>query len=161
MNITAQNFRQSIAHLKNNLIHQYYKFRINTPRTPYTILLRPTPYKILFILSHMRSGSSLLTHLLVNNPEIRGFGETHINYASAEDFKKLLMKLYWQGQDFSQLQDLKKLKMNHQYIHDKVLHNNKFLDQSFLESEQIYSIFLIREPQCYQTLSEYCRGIEI
>ncbi|MGH2413856.1 MAG: sulfotransferase family protein, partial [Microcystaceae cyanobacterium] len=96
------------------------------------------PYRILFILSHMRSGSSLLTHILNSNPEIIGYGETHINYASEVDFKKLMFKVYWQ---------LKNLAMNHQYILDKILHNHKFLDDNFLISEKVYIIFLLREPQ--------------
>lgn len=147
MNTSTQNIRQSIRNLKNDVISKYYKFRIQTPHKPYTILLKPNPYKVLFILSHMRSGSSLLTHLLVTNPEIIGFGETHIRYSSEEDFKRLLMKLYWHGQEFQKLQDLKNLRMNHQYVLDKVLHDHKFLDESFLTSDNIRSIFLIREPK--------------
>lgn len=147
MHTLTQDFRESIRHLKNDVIHKYYKLRINTTNTPYTILLKSNPYKVLFILSHMRSGSSLLTHLLITNPEIIGCGETHLNYSSENDFKKLLMKLYNQVQEFSTVQDLKNLRMNHQYVLDKVLHNNKFIDESFLESDNIRSIFLIREPK--------------
>lgn len=147
MNLPTQELRQSIRSFKNDIISKYYKFRIHTPHTPYTILLKPHPYQVLFILSHMRSGSSLLTHLLVSNPEIIGIGETHIRYASEEDFKKLLMKLYWHEQEFRKVQDLINLRMNHRYVLDKVLHDSKFLGESFLESANVRSIFLIREPQ--------------
>ena len=95
----------------------------------------------------MRSGSSLLTHLLTTNPEVIGYGETHTNYADADDFKVLLKKVYWQAQDFRTLQDVQNLRMNHRYVMDKVLHNKKFLDHDFLSSEQIYAIFLLREPE--------------
>jgi Sulfotransferase domain len=147
MNSQTQELRQSIRSFKNNIIKNYYNFRINTPHTPYTVLLKPNPYKVLFILSHMRSGSSLLTHLLVSNPEIIGIGETHIQYASEADFKKLLMRLYWHEQEFRKVQDLINLRMNHQYVLDKVLHDSKFLGESFLESTNVRSIFLIREPK--------------
>lgn len=118
--------------------YKYYQFRINTITDPYRIQLRNSPYRVLFILSHMRSGSSLLTHLLISNPEIMGYGETHLNYSSEKDLKELIFKLYWRFKD---------LKMNHKYVLDKVLHNHKILDDSILKSENIYLIFLLREPE--------------
>jgi LPS sulfotransferase NodH len=39
-------------------------------------------YEFVHILSHMRSGSTLLAHLLASHPEIIGYGETHIRYRS-------------------------------------------------------------------------------
>lgn len=147
MDSKISNFRHSIRLFKNDLIQTYYNFRINTIEDPYKIRLRIKPYRILFIISHMRSGSSLLTHILNSNSEILGYGETHIQYSSESDFKKLMTRLYWYGQEFRNLNHLKNLKMNHKYVLDKVLHNNKFLDEEFLISENIYSIFLIREPQ--------------
>ena len=32
------------------------------------------PYKFLFVMGHIRSGSSLLMHILATNPEIIGYG---------------------------------------------------------------------------------------
>ncbi len=130
--------RQSLRYIKNNLAHNYYQFRLNNDNSPYYIRLRKDPYKILFILSHMRSGSSLLTHILNSNPEIIGYGETHLNYSSELDFKQLFFKVYWQLRDYS---------MDHSYVLDKVLHNHKFLNDNFLNSPQVYTIFLLREPK--------------
>ncbi|MGK7886582.1 MAG: sulfotransferase family protein, partial [Crocosphaera sp.] len=130
--------RQYFRDIKNNLANNYYQFRINTDQDPYQIRFREKPFRILFILSHMRSGSSLLTHLLNSNPEIIGYGETHINYSSELDFKTLMFKVYW---------NIKNYQMDHKYLLDKVLHNHKFLTDNFLVSDQVYSIFLIREPQ--------------
>ncbi|MGV2388843.1 MAG UNVERIFIED_CONTAM: sulfotransferase [Microcystis novacekii LVE1205-3] len=48
----------------------------------------------------MRSGSSLLTHILNSNPEIIGFGETHLVYESEQDFKALMFQLYWTFERF-------------------------------------------------------------
>ncbi|NES81177.1 MAG: sulfotransferase [Moorea sp. SIO2B7] len=129
---------QIIRRLKDELIQRYYHFRIQTIENPYRIRLRKQPYKILFLLGHMRSGSSLFTHILNSNPEIIGYGETHLNYESERDFNNLMFKVYWQIRDYQ---------MNHKYLLDKVLHNHKILDINLLHSENLTSIFLIREPQ--------------
>ncbi len=138
MNNVSEKIIKFLRFAKNNSIRKYYQFRIQSASEPYEIIGRNRPYKVLFILSHMRSGSSLLTHILNSNPEIIGYGETHLKYTSEKDFKALMFKVYWNARD---------LKMNHKYILDKVLHNNKFLKHQFLTSEQILGIFLIREPQ--------------
>ncbi|HBE60153.1 MAG TPA: sulfotransferase family protein [Cyanobacteria bacterium UBA11149] len=129
---------QSLRDYKNQLVNDYYDFRISTPENPYTIALRGNRYKILFILSHMRSGSSLLTHLLTTNPEIIGFGEAHIEYQSQQELKKLILKVY---------RDTRQLRMNHKYVLDKLLHDKKLIDETMLFSEQIRAIFLIREQK--------------
>lgn len=138
MSPQMNDLRQSLRNLKNDILYHYYDFRINTPQYPYQIAFRRTPYRILFILSHMRSGSSLLTHILNSNPEIIGYGETHIEYSSEQDLKKLIYKIYCKNRSFE---------MNHKYVLDKVLHNRKFTDISFLLSDSIYNIFLLRSPQ--------------
>ncbi|MEL6232250.1 MAG: sulfotransferase family protein [Cyanobacteria bacterium J06627_3] len=139
-------WRQRIREYKNDLVQTYFDYRIEAASQPYGVAFRGKPYRFLLLLSHMRSGSSLLTHLLTTNPEVIGYGETHTNYADANDFKTLLKKVYWQAQDFRTLADMQNLRMNHQYVMDKVLHNKKFLDHDFLQSEQVYAIFLLREP---------------
>lgn len=148
MNKFLQPIKLSIRYIKEKLVHQYFNIRIYGKKEPYQILLRNENYKILFILSHMRSGSSLLSHILISNPEIIGFGESHLQYQSELDFKKLMMRIYYQHQEFSKIPDhLYKFNMNHQYILDKVLHDQKFLSNDFLNSSQVYVIFLLRQPQ--------------
>ncbi len=148
MNNLIKKYHQPIQKIKNNLTQEYFKFRINNNSNPYQINFRKKPYKIIFILSHMRSGSSLLTHLLVSNPDIMGFGESHLQYESEWDFKRLMMRIYWQHQEFSKFPEhFYKFKMNHQYILDKVLHDNKFINDDFLTSKQVYVIFLLRNPE--------------
>lgn len=120
------------------ILYHYFNFRINTISAPERIRFRKEPYKILFLLSHMRSGSSLLTHILNSNPAIIGYGETHLNYTSARTFKELQFKIYWQ---------LKNVRMNQQYLLDKILHNHKILDTSLLNLSNLYAIFLLREPE--------------
>lgn len=147
MNNLIKKSRESIRNIKNQIIYQYFKTRIYGTKEPDQILFKNNPYQILFILSHMRSGSSLLSHILISNPEIIGFGETHLKYESEVDFKRLMMRVYWEHQEFSKIPEhLNQFKMNHGYILDKVLHDRKFLNDDFLNSKQVYAIFLLREP---------------
>jgi hypothetical protein len=145
--VNSMEIRPSIRLVKNEIIQKYQNFRIDTTENPYYLVGRSRPCRILFILSHMRSGSSLLTHILNSNPDIIGYGETHIQYTSEIDFKRLMLKVYWEAQEFRTLRDIKNLSMNQKYILDKVLHNNKFADDEFLLSDNLYSIFLLREPR--------------
>ena len=144
---TLSHWRHRIREYKNDWVQAYFNYRVESASKPYHVAFRSKPYRFLLLLSHMRSGSSLLTHLLTTNPEVIGYGETHIDYTDADDFRVLLKKVYWQAQDFRTLQDMQNLRMNHQYVMDKVLHNKKFLDHEFLTSEQVYGIFLLREPE--------------
>ncbi|MDJ0843320.1 sulfotransferase family protein [Crocosphaera sp.] len=140
------NLRESIRHLKNDLIYRYFHFRINHGDNPYEVFLKKEPYKVLFIVSHMRSGSSLLTHILISNPAIKGYGESHIQYQLETDLRSLYFKAYFHNQEFTNFQDLEKLRMNHSYILDKLLHDKKLLNNDLLKSQDFYFIFLIREP---------------
>ncbi len=142
-----KNLRNSIRNIKNDLIYRYYDFRIKNSQNPYQVLSKKEQYKVIFILSHMRSGSSLLTHLLISNPEIKGYGETHIQYEGDDNIKSLIYKIYFHNQQFTNLKDLGKLRMNHTYILDKLLHDKKLLNKDFLSKDNFYFIFLIREPQ--------------
>ncbi len=142
-----KNLQHSLRHLKNDLIYRYYDFRIKNSQSPYQVFGKKDRYKVIFILSHMRSGSSLLTHLLISNPEIKGYGESHIRYQTDENIKSLIYKTYFHNQQFTNLKDLSKLKMDHTYILDKLLHDKKLLNQDFLTKDNFYFVFLIREPQ--------------
>ncbi|MGB3509384.1 MAG: sulfotransferase [Microcoleaceae cyanobacterium] len=123
--------------IKDRILRNYYSFRIKSTAEPNRLAFRHSPYKVLLILSHMRSGSSLLTHLLVDNPEIAGYGETHLCYSSEADFKELLLKVYW---------SIRGLRMDHTYVMDKILHNQRLPEIKILQSEFVKVIFLVRQP---------------
>jgi len=111
------------------LLYHYYSLAIPAQKTPTK----------LFILSHMRSGSSLLTHILNTNPEIAGYGETHIEYSSQKEFYALIAKVHVY---------LRKFIVSEKYILDKILHNDRLANTKLLTKEpRIYGIFLVREPQ--------------
>ena len=145
MSQSSTSLRTHIRHWKNRGIQTYLNYRIRHADT-YQIALRQRPYRVLWMLSHMRSGSSLLTHILNTNPDIAGYGETHISYGSAEDFKQLLLKVYWDSREYRNLADLAHLTLHETYVLDKLLHNTKLTNEDLLLSENIKIIFLIREP---------------
>lgn len=147
MSNLIQEIRQSIRVTKNDMIHKYYGFRINQVEDPYRVMFRKESHNFIFILGHMRSGSSLLSNILTSHREILGYGETHLQYASEFDLNKLVSKVYNKTQNIRNWQDLKKMRMNHKYILDKALHTKIFLDENLLTSEKLYSIFIIREPE--------------
>ncbi|MGK7944112.1 MAG: sulfotransferase, partial [Microcystaceae cyanobacterium] len=126
-----------IRTLKDTLVENYFEYRIDSLSSPTRIRFRKSPYKFIFILGHMRSASSLLVHILNSHPDIIGYGETHITYQSQQDLKTLLSKVYRKNRNYQ---------MNQVYALDKILHANKLIDETLLQSEDIYTIFLVREP---------------
>ena len=99
------------------------------------------PYAFIHILAHPRSGSSLLVHLLASHPNICGFGESKLQYASENDLEKLPNKVLLTLRRFPRLGREK-------YMLDKLVHD--FLlsteNSDILCSEDCRVIFLIREP---------------
>jgi hypothetical protein len=99
--------------------------------------LRP-PFKYIFILSHMRSGSTLLVHLLSSHPKIAGFGEVGIMYRSPAELDELLLKL----SDF-----YKQPRLTQTFALDKLLQNVLLEDRSILNRDDVYPLFLLRDPE--------------
>lgn len=94
--------------------------------------------RFLIQLGHMRSGSTVLTHILNTNPQIMGFGETHIRYRSAEDLQRLVYVVHRQ---------LRQPWLRDAWIFDKVLHANKFESGYLAGCARCRFLFLIREPE--------------
>jgi len=99
------------------------------------------PYQFIFILSHMRSGSSLLTHILVSNPEITGYGETHVAYRTPRDLSMAIGKSLLMSGQFP-------FPSNERYLVDKILHNRLLSEENIglISNPQSKIIFLVREP---------------
>ncbi len=116
----------------NTLLYRLYSL-------PDRTLHRPG---LLVILSHMRSGSTLLTHLLTNHPDICGYGETHLSYFSPSDLDALAGKL---------LLMLRRPcgSLRARFVLDKILHDWYLtLDRlPLLEQRRAHVVFLIREPR--------------
>lgn len=108
----------------------------------YANVVRPSaPNQFVFILAHMRSGSSLLTRILSAHQEICGYGELHLDYSKKSDFQAAIGKLLFREYPFMQFG-------NERYALDKLLHNYQLETSqiSLLTDVPSRIIFLLREP---------------
>lgn len=99
------------------------------------VMARPRQY--VFVLSHMRSYSSLLCHILNSNPEIAGYVELHQSYRSYLDLVDLRFKVA----------TLNSNRLRGRYVLDKILHSNSDLSREILDRDDVFAIFSIREPE--------------
>jgi hypothetical protein len=90
---------------------------------------------MLFIQCHMRSGSSLLVHILNSHPKIIGYGETHNRYCNEASFGETAFKIY---------RLFKKLPIDEEYILDKIVQSHYVKDVNLFN--KVKTIFLIRSP---------------
>ena len=100
-----------------------------------SLMPKKHPHAALFILSHMRSYSSVLGHVLGSHPQIDGYCETHLRYRFSFD----LLRLKWR------VRRLTGEPLRGRYVLDKILHNYP-VTTSILESPGTRAIFLLRQP---------------
>jgi hypothetical protein len=97
--------------------------------------------QIVFILSHMRAGSSMLTRVLSTHPEVAAIGqigEMHRVYASRSDLDDMTI---W-------LEFLNRRKLaSAGFVLDKLLHNRLLPNPKLLAEARIKCVFLVREPE--------------
>ena len=93
--------------------------------------------RFLFILGHMRSGSTLLCHLLCNSDDIVGFGETHHSYRRRSDLAKLLTSV---GEHTA------KAPLRYRYVLDKIVGTRHAMSTAVLRDRRTRYVFLVREP---------------
>ena len=115
--------------VKASLYRNYYLFQVQT---------NAEQKKFLFILAHQRSGSTLLLHLLNMNPDIIGYGETRLSYKSKIDLDTLVGKVAWETGES---------RIVERYVMDKIVSSKLSLDKKFFNLDNIYFIFLLREPE--------------
>ncbi len=117
--------------LLGEIIYAYYSFALKTRR----------PFEYIHILSHMRAGSSLFTHLLVLNPDICGYGETHVPYDNRQALTRVAGKVMYMLRRFP-------LPGAERFILDKSLHNHLLKKENvqLLADGKSHVIFLVREP---------------
>lgn len=96
-----------------------------------------TPKQNIFLLSHMRSYTSLFGHILGSNPEICGYYEMHIGYYSWRSLVRQKL-VYFKHED---------PKPGFRYMFDKVLHNEHSVSADILNRTQTKVIFCLRHPQ--------------
>lgn len=97
----------------------------------------PIPSALL-LLGHMRSGSTLLLHLLMTNPEVAAFGERGAVYASRADFARLAI-----ASRIARRSPFRRLR----YVADQVNHNWLTPNSRLLKDPRIRILFLLRRPE--------------
>ncbi|WP_050984801.1 hypothetical protein [Thiorhodococcus drewsii] len=85
----------------------------------------------------MRAYTSLLGHILGDNPEIEGYYEMHIGYFS---WKSLIRQQLLYFKDHTP-------KSGARFIFDKILHNEHHVASNILERKECFNIFSMREPK--------------
>ena len=97
------------------------------------------PRRYLFVVSHMRSYSTLLCHILNTSAEIDGYVEMHHAYRGERD----LLELYMRVQHTVD----RNRPTSGRYVVDKLLHNNAELADAILRRDDVFTIFSVREPE--------------
>jgi len=92
----------------------------------------------LFILSHMRSRSTLLAHLLGSNRAIHGYRELQRSYTGSISLLKMRVELFNEFRFRSTVNT---------YLLDKLLHGKMKISVNVLESFSPKIIYLVREPR--------------
>jgi hypothetical protein len=90
----------------------------------------------LFVLSHMRSFSSLLCHVLGSHPEISGYGETQQSYLGRRDLDRLVKAVRAQTGDPAL----------GRYVLDKILHNRHEIAPAIVVRPDVRWMFMLRRP---------------
>ncbi len=88
------------------------------------------------VLSHMRSYSTLLAHLLGSHPEIAGYAEMNLTYARRRDLLHLRAEVARSIDG----------RLNGRLVLDKVLHDHHLIAPAVLEDPAVHPIFLVRRP---------------
>ncbi len=99
-------------------------------------------YQHIFLLSHMRANTSLISHILGSHPQISGYYEMHISYCTDDDLSKQKIILT-ENEGAEQLGR----KRQHYYLFDKILHNDYKLLLDKLSSETFKILIAIRPPE--------------
>ena len=95
------------------------------------------PYGCIFVVSHMRSFSTLLCHILGSHSEISGYVETHQSYVGTVELDRLATIVRMATGD----------RVVRKYILDKILHNQVYIAPSVLSRPNVKVLFLVRNAE--------------
>jgi len=91
-----------------------------------------TDSDMLFLLSHMRSFSTLLVHILASSPQLTGNRELHRSYHSVDEVHSIARQVTGEGSSATAM--------------DNILHNHHQLGDEVLASNQCQWIISVRQP---------------
>ena len=100
--------------------------------------LNCSPRSSILIMGHMRSGSTLLLHLLMSHSQIIGCGERNTAYRAPRDLDRLAVE--------SRLRAGSLLRA-YQYAADQINHTRFTPVERLLDHARVRLLFLVREPE--------------
>jgi hypothetical protein len=96
-------------------------------------------YRYVFVLGHMRSGSTLLSHILASHPAFEYAGELYKTYKTSADFQALVVEI---------CRRLHKVRLRSTFVMDKIVYDGFIADDAVLKSPLLYKcVILVREPE--------------
>ncbi|MDJ0842485.1 MAG: sulfotransferase domain-containing protein [Acidobacteriota bacterium] len=101
-------------------------------------LLRRRPPTTIILAAHMRSGSTLLAHLLMSHPQILGAGERNKIYRTVEDFTDLALDIYREN---------RLIRGQPMYVMDQVNHTRFLPEPELLNRPEVKLVMLVRRPE--------------
>ncbi len=94
--------------------------------------------QVVLLLGHMRSGSTLLLHILLGHPAISGLGERNATYSSKADLSRLVLAtLLGRRRPFARFR----------YVVDQINHSCFTPLPAVLQHPRVRLLFLVREPR--------------
>jgi hypothetical protein len=103
-----------------------------------TQTLGHSPQPVIWLLGHMRAGTSLLIHLLLTNPQIASLGERNQRYATELDCDRLVSDVRLTNKSFWR---------PYRYVVDQINHSRFTPNETLLNHPRVRIIFLVREPE--------------
>lgn len=100
--------------------------------------LHRIPPRYLFIMAHMRSGSTLMTHILNSHPDFIGYAESNSTYRTQRDLEEHRIRVHIVNRDF---------RFDSRYVVEQVNHNRYVPDLKVLTNANALILFLIRRPE--------------
>ena len=122
------------AYRLRRFVQSTYQWRIKTFGGPTPVL----------VLAHMRSGSTLLSHLLAASPKINAMGEQNVTYSSQEQLDELAARVYAMTLH---------PRVRHRYVVDQINHNRYTPQAELLHG--VPKIVLVRDP--YESIPSMLR----
>ena len=100
----------------------------------------------LMLIGHMRCGSTLLSHILQQNPQILGWGERHMIYRTQAAVDYIVRSTALEAGVW---------RLRNQIVFDKVVNEMFSIEPQLLTAPNTRALFLLREPE--PTLSSILR----
>lgn len=99
---------------------------------------RADPGRVVLLLAHMRSGSSLLHHILISHGTVFGRGERNRAYRAPADFDRLFVDVCAHRRCWLP---------RGAFACDQLNHGRFVEDETLLRHERVRKVFLVREPR--------------